>query len=141
MLEWLVATFATLACLVSLFSIGFPIWLAAPVSIIPLLICLIEQRRIHRLTQGVVLLACPGLPWKLKNQASETQIATLEHFWHHFFGVTLALKIENGPHNRTKNVRIMVWRCRLSCETYRRLCVMVNWQVHQLQKKQSLESV
>ena len=112
------------------------------------------------LTSGYVLHAHPFGPWLLQKvepghsaQGTETAhslsdqrvtqgtYVTLEHFWSHVFGVTLALKTINDPHNRSKNVRIMVWRCQLPPETYRRLCVMVNWQVNQSQKEQSLESV
>lgn len=112
------------------------------------------------LTSGYVLHAHPFGPWLLQKaepghgaQGTETAhslsdqrvtqgtYVTLEHFWSHVFGVTLALKTINDPHNRSKNVRIMVWRCQLPLETYRRLCVMVNWQVNQSQKEQSLESV
>ena len=62
------------------------------------------------------------------------------HFWHHFFGLSMTLKIGNCPQKESKSVRIMVWRCELPPEVYRRLCVMVNWQVQQLQKEQCLES-
>lgn len=104
----------------------------------------------NALTSGYVLHAHPFKPWVLQksmsdhdSQGTETSPSlsdsrvakrvsvTLEHFWPHFFGVTLALKMLNDPHNGSKNVRIMVWRCQLPPETYRRLCVMVNWQVNQ----------
>ncbi len=111
------------------------------------------------LSSGYVLHVHPFQPWILQKSVCDRHFldkkidllvaepspikgtyVRVEHFWSHLFGVTLALKTINDPHLRSKRVRIMVWRCQLPVDTYRRLCVMVNWQVNQSKQEQSQES-
>lgn len=61
--------------------------------------------------------------------------------WQHYFGVTLSLKLLNCPHNKQDTVRMTVWRCTLPPEQYRRMCVMVAWQLDQPQAQHKLETV
>ncbi|HBI83414.1 MAG TPA: hypothetical protein DDY24_06775 [Alcaligenaceae bacterium] len=141
MLEWLAAGMACLSCLVAAAFLEFSLWLAIPVSMFPLVVCRIQQRQMLAISHGRILLANPARSWVLKKMADSTGLCVYPiHFWHHFFGLSMTLKIGNGPQKESKSVRIMVWRCELPPEVYRRLCVMVNWQVQQLQKEQCLES-
>lgn len=162
-LEWFVAGSASCACYVAASFQALPFWLALVTTLVPLVICWREQGMIKSLTEDHLLLVNPHTPWLLQKiplprshfgtkqdlRLSEETVfvsslgskATLVHYWHHFFGLTLALKIRNHPQNEDRNVKIMIWRSQLAPDVYRRLCVMANWRVHQLQKEQSLESV
>ena len=71
---------------------------------------------------------------------SERQ-ATLVQAWHHFFGLTLALNFRIDPHNKPECIKLTVWRCNVSPETFRRLCVLSAWQMEQPDRVFLRESV
>lgn len=71
------------------------------------------------------LMALPGGHWRLPNGRD----VALVQAWHHIFGLTLTFNCASRPHNRSERLTLTIWRCNVPAETYRRLSVMVAWQL------------
>lgn len=163
-LEWFVTLLAALACLTALRFSQAPLWSFPPAVLLVCLLCVCEQKRTRLLTENRFLYVSPFLPWQtgtshpqerddhydscamteqtgFEEQSMVWQPAELLQCWSNLFGLSMALKLQNCPHNESRSVRIMLWRCQVPPETYRRLCVMANWQIDRPQVRQHPETV
>ena len=122
---WLIvaAGAASVAC--GTLWLGLP-WAAAGLGAgIPLLAHFALGKRSRAGPVTGDLMAIPGGPWRLPDGRD----AVLLQAWHHIFGLTLTFNCASRPHIVSERLTLTIWRCNVPAETYRRLSVMVAWQL------------
>ncbi len=135
-------------------------WLALIAAGMPLLVSLLDQYHRKSHLNPDFLIIHPEKTWKLGtfsgnaaqtslikaqsvqgHEGQQLQSVRLIQRWQHFLGLTLSLKIQNQPHNKSEIIVTTIWHCNMPADAYRRLCVMVAWQVDQPNKVQDPETV
>ena len=122
---WLIvaAGAASIGC--SMHWLGFP-WAAVGLgAVTPLLAHEVLGKRSRSGPVTGDLMALPGGPWRLPDGRD----VALVQAWHHIFGLTLTFNCARRPHNPSESLTLTIWRCNVPAETYRRLSVMVAWQL------------
>lgn len=92
---------------------GFSPWIAYPLAIIPILVHFYERNN-RFLPKDRVLFISDDKPWELaiysKHAGLTDRIEVIvRQRWHHFFGLSLGLKLQNCPHNKARTLIVMVW--------------------------------
>lgn len=113
-------TFVLLSCgacalVVSALWAGWSPWIAVTLAAIPFLVHLVGRWYNQPSLKGRVLVVSPDKPWQL---AFFSEVAGLtdsievivSQRWHHLFGISLGLKLQNCPHNMSKTLTMVVWR-------------------------------
>jgi hypothetical protein len=103
------------ALVVSALWAGWRPWFAVILAALPFLVHFIERWLNQPSLKGRVLVVFTDKPWQL---AFFSEVAGLtdrievivNQRWHHLFGISLGLKLQNCPHNRSKTVTMVVWR-------------------------------
>ncbi len=159
LLEYAVLLGAGLTLMVSAWSLSCPAWLSPLVVCLPMGISLLVRYVQKFRMNPDFLLFHPEKNWKVGTFSEiPAQIPVIsaqsiqqerEPVWQavqviqrgqHFLGLTLTLKIQNQPHNKSEIVRVTIWRCSVQADTYRRLCVMAAWRIERPQQVQNLET-
>jgi hypothetical protein len=119
--RWVTAlTFVLMSCGacalgVSALWAGWSPWVAVTLAATPFLVHLIGRWHHHPSLKGRMLVVFPDKPWRL---ALFSEVAGLtdsievivNQRWHHLFGISLGLKLQNCPHNMSKTLTMVVWR-------------------------------
>lgn len=124
---------ASIAMTTSAFWSGWNPWLVLVVAIIPILVHFLSQRLKPNLN-GRVLVVYPDQPWELAFFSEETGLTDsieviVNKRWHHFFGLSLGLKLQKRPHNMPKSIMTVVWRQCLSAGVFREVAMEAARQV------------
>lgn len=90
-------------------------WVAVSLAFIPFVVHFVGQRRNQHALKGRVLVVWPDKSWQL---AFFSEVAGLTDSievivcqrWHHLFGLSLSLKLQNCPHNMSETLIAVVWR-------------------------------
>lgn len=117
----------------SVFWSGGSPWLVLLVAISPILVHFLGQRLKPNL-KGRVLVVYPDQPWKLAFFSEETGLTDsieviVNKRWHHFFGLSLGLKLQKRPHNMPRSIMTVVWRQCLSAGVFREVAMQAARQV------------
>jgi len=122
---WFIVTAGAASIACGMLWLGFS-WVAAGLGTgMPLLAhyALGKRSRPGRVTGN--LMALPGGPWRLPDGRD----GALVQAWQHIFGLTLTFNCARRPHNPSERLTLTIWRCNVPAEAYRRLSVMVAWQL------------
>jgi len=133
-LIWALLGIATLAVVFSALAIGLALtWsLALGFSLIP--IHFFIQRRVQGLSRGRLLVIAPNLPWSLSFFSNESGLTDsieviVRRQWHHFFGLSLGLKLQNRPHNQSQTATVVVWKHGVTQQVFREVALQVARQI------------
>lgn len=119
---------AFLAVVISAFWVGLEPWAAYPLGAIPILVhCLVQWRRQKDLL-GRVLVISSENPWQLAFFSEVSGLTdrievNVTQYWHHFFGLSLGLKLDDRPHNMSRTYLMVVWRQSLSAAVFREVAL------------------
>lgn len=133
-LTFVLLSMASLALMTSALWAGLDGWFAVPLAIFPFLVHFIERRRHPKRLRGRVLVVYPHQPWQLAFFSEVTGLTDsieviVSQRWHHFFGISLGLKLQNCPHNTKKTVMIVVWRQCVSASVLREVAMGATRQI------------
>ena len=158
--EYFVLCAAGCALMCAVLWLTDSVWFAAIAVGMPILVSLLERycRKSQIIPEFLIL--HPEKTWKLGTFSGIAAQSTLIRAqlvkghgeqlwqpvqliqrWQHFLGLTLSLKIQNQPHNKSAIIRTTIWHCNMPADTYRRLCVMAAWRADQPNKVQDPETV
>ena len=122
---WLIVTSGAASIACAMFWLGLP-WIAAGLgAVTPLVVHGALGKRSRSRPVAGDLMAVPGGPWRLPDGRD----VALVQAWHHIFGLTLTFNCARRPHNPSERLALTIWRWNVPAETYRRLSVMVAWQL------------
>lgn len=124
----LLLSFSASCLVISALWAGWSAWIAAPLAIIPFLINYFWYWRNQRNLQGRVLVVWSEQSWQL---AFFSEVTGLTHSievivvqrWHHLFGLSLSLKLQNCPHNMPKTFMMVVWRQCVSASVFHQVAL------------------
>lgn len=110
---------AAWAIVMSALWIGLDTWLAYFLATIPFLVHFIERWSKKAQLKDRILVVYSDKPWQLAFFSTDTSLTDrieviVSQRWHHIFGLSLGLKFQNRPHNKTQTVIVVVWRQCLS---------------------------
>lgn len=110
--------------------VGLGAWLAYPLAIIPILVHFYGYRRARLRLKDRVLCISADKPWELAIYSKHAGLTDsieviVRQRWHHFFGLSLGLKLQNRPHNKTQTLIVMVWRQCLSPSAFHAVALEV----------------
>ena len=94
---------------------GLSAWIAVPLAIIPFLVNYFLHWRNQRNLKDRVLVVRPDQSWALAffsevaGLTDSIEVIVIQR-WHHLFGLSLSLKLQNCPHNMSKTIMMVVWR-------------------------------
>lgn len=114
-LTFVLLSLGACALLISGLWAGWSLWIALTLAIIPFLVHFLGRWRNQPSLKGRVLVIFPDKPWQV---AFFSEVAGLtdsievivSQRWHHLFGISLGLKLQNCPHNISKTFTMVVWR-------------------------------
>ena len=122
---WFIVTSGAASVACGMLWLGFPWSAAGPGASVPLLAHYALGMRSRSGSVTGDLVAFPGGPWRLPDGRDVAFVQA----WHHIFGLTLTFNCAIRPHNASERLTLTIWRCNVPAETYRRLSVMVAWQL------------
>ena len=93
---------------------------------IPFLIHFLEQRRAQAWVAGRVLVIWPDKPWQLsffsiEHGLTDSIEVIVVQRWHHLFGLSLRLKLQNLPQHKRQSTTVVVWRHGLNKSIFRNI--------------------
>ncbi len=95
------------------------VWLAYSLATIPFLVHFFGRLKDGKSTQDRILHVYSEKPWQLSFFSKDARLTDsieviVSQRWHHFFGLSLGLKLQNRPHNKSQTLIVVVWRQCLS---------------------------
>ena len=106
---------AVLAFVISALWVGLAPWAAFLSGVIPILVHYVGSHRRQKAFEGRVLVVSSEKPWQLAFYSEVSGLTDsieviVNQRWHHLFGISLGLKLQNCPHNLPKTLTMVVWR-------------------------------
>lgn len=105
---------------------GLGVGLSLVLGSLPFLLYFLEQRRAQALIAGRMLVIYPDKPWQLSLFAKDAgaidniEVIVIQR-WHHLFGLSLHLKLQNCPRFKRQSTTVVVWKHGLSKENFRQV--------------------
>lgn len=133
-LTLLLLSFSASCLVVSAFWVGWSAWIAFPLVIIPFSVNYFRRWRNQRNLQDRVLVVWPDQSWQLAffsevaGLTDSIEVIVIQR-WHHFFGLSLSLKLQNSPHNMSKTFMMVVWRQCVSTSVFHQVALQSARQV------------
>lgn len=106
---------ASLALTLSAYWSGLSIWWQAVALLTPFVLYALDERRSKAILRGRVLVIRSNNSWQLAFFSEDSGLTDsieviVRRRWHHFFGISLSLKLQNHPHIKTQTITTVVWR-------------------------------
>lgn len=120
---------AALALVISSLWLEWPAWLAVSLALIPFLVHFLGNWRGQQGLKGRVLVVLPDQAWQLAffseaNGLTDRIEVTVKARWHHFFGLSLGLKLQHCPHNIPDTFVAVVWRTCMSESVFHQVALL-----------------
>jgi hypothetical protein len=114
-LTFVLLSLGACALLISGLWSGWNPWIVVTLAAIPFLVHFSGRWYNQPSLKGRVLVIFPDKPWQLAFFSEDTGLTDsieviVSQRWHHLFGISLGLKLQNCPHNMSKTLTTVVWR-------------------------------
>jgi hypothetical protein len=127
-------SFSATCLVISSLWAEWSVWITVSLAIFPFLINYFWRWRNQRPLQDRVLVVWPDRSWELAffsevaGLTDSIEVIVIQR-WHHLFGLSLSLKLQNCPHNMSKTFMMVVWRQCVSTSVFHQVALQSARQV------------